>query len=224
MKVQPQKSSVSILSDSRLVRETIAERLKTEQEVDFVAAVGSLHQLLRRLNGRALDVLVVHAGIDGIHGDQLVWEIKALLPATALIVLGYRQSERDLVRWIEAGAMAYLEQDAPYAELLATIRGVAQGRPTCSVSLLTLVIERLGELRLQASQADRPATVGALTDREREVATLLPAGLLDKEIGGLLGIKQSTVKTHVRRVLKKLDAPRRRNVLGKLGERGAGGL
>ena len=110
--------SVSILSHSRLFRETIAAWLKLQEEIRWVVTAGSTHQLLLRLDGRAADVLLAHTRIDGVLGAELVWDAKTLLSATHLIVLGFRQSEQDLVRWIEAGAMAYFEQDASPVELL----------------------------------------------------------------------------------------------------------
>ncbi|MGA2253920.1 MAG: hypothetical protein ABSG53_04600 [Thermoguttaceae bacterium] len=65
-----------------------------------------MHRLLKRLNGGAADVLVAHTSIDSALGTELIWDAKTLLPATHLIVLGFRQSEQDLVRWIEAGPAA----------------------------------------------------------------------------------------------------------------------
>jgi DNA-binding NarL/FixJ family response regulator len=183
------KTSVSILSHSRLFRETIAAWLKLQDQIRWVATAGSVHQLLDRLNGRATDVLLAHARIDGVLGTELVWDAKTLLPATHLIVLGFRQSEQDLVRWIEAGAMAYLEHDASPAELLETIRDVSRGRPGCSMSLLTRAIEGLGHMTCKAAQSDGPPRAEPISDRELEIAIRLPSGLLNEPIGRQLGIK-----------------------------------
>ena len=64
----------------------------------WVAAAGSMHQLLQRLKGRTPDILLAYTHIDGVLGSELVWDAKTLLPATRLVVLGFRQSEQDLVR------------------------------------------------------------------------------------------------------------------------------
>ncbi len=189
------KTSVSILSDSSLFRETIAAWLRYREEFHLLAAAGSMHQLRQRLNGHATDVLLAHTSIKGVLGAELLWDTKTLLPATNLIVLGFRRNEQDLVRWIEAGAMAYLEQDATSAELLETIRGVARGGPRCSISLLTRVIDRFGRMTCKAAHFGGRPAAELFSDRELELAIplpagLLPPGLLNEQIGRQLGIKR----------------------------------
>ena len=183
------QTSVSILSHSRLFRETIAAWLDLQDEIQWVVAAGSTHQLLERLDGRAADVLLAHTRIDGVLGAELVWDAKTLLSATHLIVLGFRQSEQDLVRWIEAGAMAYLEQDASPVELLEVIRDVARGRPRCSMSRLTRVIGRLSRMTCKAALVEGRPTAQPLGDRELETALRLPPGLRGEQLGRQLGLK-----------------------------------
>jgi CheY-like chemotaxis protein len=125
------KTSVAVLSDSRLFRETIAARLKSQEEIDLVADADSTHQLRQRINGSPARVLLVHTAIDSALGSELLSDAKTLLPATCLIALAFRQSEQDLDRWIHAGAMAYLDQDVSSLELLETIRKVARKRRGC---------------------------------------------------------------------------------------------
>lgn len=161
------KTSVSFLSHSRLFRETIAARLKLEEEIQFVAAAGSIHQLRQHLSGRPLDIVLVHTNIDGVLGRELACDAKILLPAAHLIVLAFRRSKQDLVRWVEAGATAYLEQEASILELLTTIRDIAQGgHPRCSISLLTRVVE---PHRQMTHLNGRPGAE-LLSDRELEIA------------------------------------------------------
>jgi DNA-binding NarL/FixJ family response regulator len=171
------KTSVSFLSHSRLFRETIAARLKLEEGICFVAAAGSIHQLRRHLNGRPLDIVLVHTNIDGVLGRELACDAKSLLPATHLIVLAFRRSKQDLARWVEAGAMAYLEQEASTVELLATIRDIAQGgHPRCSMSLLARIVEPHRQMTLVHG---RPGAE-LLSDHELEIAIRQPSGLANK--------------------------------------------
>jgi DNA-binding NarL/FixJ family response regulator len=177
------KTPVSILSYSRLFRETIAAWLRLQDHIPWVATAGSVLQLLHRLEGRAANVLLAHTRIDGALGRELVWDAKTLMPSAHLIVLGFRQSEQDLVRWIEAGAMAYVEHDASPGELLQTIRDVAQGCPRCSLSPFTRVIGRYRQITCKAAHLDGRPTAEPLCDRELESAVLLPAALPKGQIG-----------------------------------------
>ena len=162
-----------MLSDSRLFRETIAARLKFESGIHLVATAGSIHKLWRRLDGRVADMALVHTRIDGVLGRELLWDAKTLLPATHLIVLGFRRSRQDLLRWVEAGATAYLEQEASSGELLATIHGVARGmHPKCSMALLTHVVE----YRRRMTHLSGRSCTESLCDRDLETAIRRPSG------------------------------------------------
>jgi DNA-binding NarL/FixJ family response regulator len=128
------KTSVSILSDSRLFREAIGAWLKRQEEIHWVAVAGTMQQLLQRLGGRAADVLLVHAKPDGILGRHLAFDVRTLLPAARLIVLQSQRGAQDLDPWREAGAMDYLQHDSSPAQLMESIRDAAGGCPSSSVA------------------------------------------------------------------------------------------
>lgn len=151
------KSSVSILSDSRLFRETTRAWLVRRKEIHCVATAASIRQLQRRLGGRAMDVLLAHARIDGILGTELLYEVRTLLPATRLIVLESRRSENDLVRWIEAGAADYLQQDSTRGDLLRSIRAAASGCPSCAACRHMRVHGAAGPATWKAGRSDGPS-------------------------------------------------------------------
>ena len=85
-------------------------------------------------------MLVAHSQSNGALEAELLWDVKARMPATRLILLG----KQDMVRAVDAGAMACLDQDASPAELLETIRDVSRGCPGCSMSLLTRLVGSSG--------------------------------------------------------------------------------
>ena len=152
------KTPVAILSRSRLFRETCAAWLRLQREISTVAVAGSMHQLLKRLDGCAAPVLLAHGRFDGLLGAEIAWDVKTLLPAAHLVVLGDHRSDADLARWIDAGAMAYLEHDASPGELLQTISDVVRGCPRCSLASVTRVIGRRGQETCKAGQSGgRPA-------------------------------------------------------------------
>ena len=126
------KTSVSILSDSRLFRETTRAWLARRNEIHWVATARSIQQLQQRLRGRATDVLLAYARTDGALGTELLYEVRTLLPATRLIVLESRRSEQELLRWIEAGAADDLQQNSSPGDLLRSICGAASSCPSCA--------------------------------------------------------------------------------------------
>jgi DNA-binding NarL/FixJ family response regulator len=181
-KVKANKTSVSILSDSRLFRETTRAWLARRKEIHWVATAGSIRQLQQRLGGRATDVLLAHAPIDGALGTELLYEVRTLLPATRLIVLESRRSEQDLVRWIEAGAADYLQQNSTSGDLLQSIRAAASGCPSCAVCQHTRVFGAATPTTWKASRSDGPSRAQTLGDNELDTALRIPAGLLRQSL------------------------------------------
>jgi DNA-binding NarL/FixJ family response regulator len=139
--------AVSILSESRLLREALAVRLSLDQQAQFVftAAASNVHGLLVQLRGCPLDVLLVHADTEAFSGG-VIWEIKSLLPAARVIALGFQGNDAETLRWFEAGALAYLPCAASYASLRETICAAAAGCPTYSREVLLGVARRMRTL------------------------------------------------------------------------------
>jgi DNA-binding NarL/FixJ family response regulator len=184
------KTSVSVISDSRLFRETIRSWLQRHQDIQCVAAAGSLQSLRQPLAVRATEVLLVRARVDGVLARELAYEMRTLLPATRLIVMQSQEGEPDLVRWIEAGAADYLHHDASPAELLQSIRNAARGCPRCSMSWRTRVIGPSGEKTYKAAYfGASSATAKPVVVRELDTALRLHSGLTHKATAAQCGIK-----------------------------------
>jgi DNA-binding NarL/FixJ family response regulator len=184
------KTSVSVISDSRLFRETICSWLKRHQDIQCVAAAGGLQHLRQRPEVRAAEVLLVRARIDGVLGRELAYEMRTLLPSMRLIVVQSHDGEHDLVRWIEAGAVDYLHHSASPAELLQSIRDSARGCPRCSMSLHTRVIRASSETTYKVVHLEGSSgTAKPVLVRELDSALRLQLSLTYKATAGQSGIK-----------------------------------
>jgi len=179
---EPTKISVSILSDSRLFRESVAAWLKRRREIDCAVAAGSVQHLLGRLAGRTADVLLAHANVEGVLGRELLYGLRTLLPSARLVVLESRRDGQDLVHWIGAGAAVYLEQDVAADELLQAIVDVARGCP-CAASRYTRVIGPKGRTTCRAAHAGGRTTAEPLDEGALEAAVLLSARLRQRRSG-----------------------------------------
>jgi DNA-binding NarL/FixJ family response regulator len=105
---------------------------------------------------------------------------------------------------IKAGASGFLLKDVPPAELLTAIRAVHSGDAVVAPSTTRRLLDRFAPM-LPASDAPPPPSLAGLTDREREVLILIAQGLSNAEIAGRLVLSEATVKTHVGRILMKLE-------------------
>jgi DNA-binding NarL/FixJ family response regulator len=133
--------------------------------------------------------------------------VKACSEATRIVILTVSEQERDLLDAVAAGACGYLTKSTPGDELREALKRAAAGEPVFSPHLAMLV---LGEFRRMAKQA---TGTDPLTDREREVLSLVARGYPYKEVGAQLHIAAKTVENHVRNILDKLHLERRQELV-----------
>jgi DNA-binding NarL/FixJ family response regulator len=144
--------------------------------------------------------------VDGITATRRITADPALA-AVKVVVLTTFDDDESVLAALRAGACGFLVKDVEPAELLRGIRAVASGDALLSPSVTKALI---GAFTAQATETSIPAgataAVAALTDREREIVTLVAAGLSNDEIAARLVVSPLTVKTHVSRAMIKLAA------------------
>ena len=202
---------VSILSDSRILRDAISSRLLLEDGIELLGAAGSVRDLLQSGLADSAEVVLIHPTSDPADAAQMTWELKRLLPSIRVVVAGCRPGESDAVRAIEAGASACLEYGtANFVDLVDAVRAAAEGRATGpSLEILVEIGRRINSLSEMPAQSSPE-----LSDREAQVVRLIAVGLANKQIARRLGIKLSTAKNHVHSVLRKMNVKRRRDLIG----------
>jgi len=199
---------VAILAEAGLFRQALSSRLALEAEMQVASTAATIYDLVLRARGRPMDVLLVSMGMPAGLAAEILFEMKLLLPATRIVVLGGAPDEREAVRWLEAGVFAWLGHEASYDRLLETIVAVAQGRSFCPLEMVTDVALRIARLGQRTRDA-RMSPEEPLTERESDVIQLVRLGLSTKAMARRLGLRPATIKSHVSRVLRKLGAARR---------------
>ena len=147
----------------------------------------------------ALMDIVFKGPMDGIEATR---RIKAISPATKVVIMTAHDEERLLVEAVEAGAAGFLGKDEAVDEVLAAARAAAEGEVLIDPATLTRLLHQVAKER--EARKDALALLDELTDREREVLQLLAEGTRNDEIAQKLFISPQTVQTHVRNILAKL--------------------
>jgi len=204
--------SIMVLSSDRIFADAL--RLVLSGEVD-------LRVVAPQVLGDGADAETMLAEVDVILIDATA-DRGAALAATAfmrercesadLLVLGLGREDESLLDFVQAGATGYVLQDASPAKLIEAIRGLHADQTFCSPRIVAAALARITALSSAPKQAAAPAHP-TLTDREREILTLMEKGLGNKEIGHALDITVQTVKNHVHHVLEKLSVHRRREAV-----------
>ena len=196
---------VALADDQTLVRAGFRSILEGEDDIEIVAEAGNGEQVVQVATDLRPDVVLMDIRMPVLDGLEATRRIMSnpRLEAVRVVILTTFDLDDYVYGAIKAGASGFLVKDTEPRELIHGVRVVARGD-----ALLAPTVTR----RLIAEFASRIATppptarLSALTDREREVLALVAAGLSNEEIAGRLVLSPATAKTHVSRILAKVGA------------------
>jgi DNA-binding NarL/FixJ family response regulator len=196
--------TVMLVDDQDLLRAGMAMVLGTQPGLRVVGEAADGLAAVERDAQLRPDVVLMDVRMPGIDGIEATRRIVAARPEARVLVLTTFDLDEYAFGGLNAGASGFLLKDAPPAELVAAIRTVAAGdaivSPRVTRAMLDLYRGRLPD----PSGATRASSTDALSEREKEVLVAIGRGLSNAEIAQELFLSESTVKTHVGRVLAKL--------------------
>ncbi|MFJ6047497.1 response regulator [Streptomyces sp. NPDC092307] len=176
-------------------------------DMAVVGQAGDGREAVRLARTERADVVVMDIrmpGTDGIEATRLIASTEDLAGVKVLVLTTY-DTDENVVEALRSGASGFLVKDTRPAELLAAIRTVAGGESLLSPGPTARLIARV--LRTPGTPprtSPAPAALDPLSDREREVLTLVARGLNNTEIADALALSPLTAKTHVSRIMGKL--------------------
>jgi DNA-binding NarL/FixJ family response regulator len=197
--------SVVIVDDEQLVRSGFAALLASDPEITVVGTAGDGDAALAVIRRERPDVVLMDIRMPGRDGVSATAAITAdpTLSGTRIIVLTTFDLDEYVHAALRSGASGFLLKDAQPAELLAAVHLVAQGESVLAPALVRRLIAAYVKT---PAIARKPAWLDSLTPREVEVLVAVGRGLSNAEIGAELYMSAATAKTHVGRLLTKLDS------------------
>ena len=199
---------VAIVDDQALVRAGFRMVLEAEAGIDVVGEAVDGRTAIELADAHDIDVMLVDVRMPGVDGIAATEAIAASARPTRVIVLTTFDLDEYAFAALRAGASGFLLKDVRPAELTAAIRTVHGGEAALAPRVIRRMIE-LFAADLPAKDGDRAPSTGefdALTPREREVLVSVAQGRSNPEIAEAFFLSESTVKTHVGRLLQKLGA------------------
>ncbi|MBP2340021.1 DNA-binding NarL/FixJ family response regulator [Saccharothrix coeruleofusca] len=195
---------VVLADDQALVRAGFRLLLDTEDGFEVVGEAGDGARAVELAREHRPDVVVMDIRMPGVDGLAATRRICAELPGVRVLVLTTFDVDEYVFEALRGGASGFLLKDTDPVELLRALRVVAAGEALLVPSVTRRLIEDFAA-RPEHRRPD-PAALGELTAREREVMALVAGGLSNDEIAGHLVISPATARTHVSRVMTKLGA------------------
>jgi len=151
------------------------------------------------------DVVLTDINLPGRSGIEVIIQLKNLHPEMQFMMLTVYEDDDKIFRALEAGATGYLLKSTPPAKIVDAIRELHEGGSPMSAQIARRVVEHMHQVRMSGDNAyENP-----LSEREKEVLSLLREGLLYKQIADHLHISEYTVKTHCRHIYEKLHVTTR---------------
>lgn len=200
---------VLLVDDEALIRSGMRLLLDGAEGVEIVAEAANGHEALQQVTEFDPDVVLLDLRMPGMDGFECAEELLHRNPERTVLILTTFDADETVLRALEIGVSGFLLKDTPPAELVSAVRQAATGTPVLSPSVTRQLIRQSTATRRDEGQDQARLRLNALTEREREIAVAVARGLSNQQISGQHYISMATVKTHVARVLTKLQAENR---------------
>jgi DNA-binding NarL/FixJ family response regulator len=198
----PDPIRVLIADDQQLLRAGFRVILESEPDIEVVGEAADGIEAVDLVGSTRPDVVLMDIRMPRLDGLSATERLMTLPEPPRVVVLTTFDQNEYVVRALRAGAYGFLLKDAPASRLIAAIRAAASGEALIEPSITRRLIEQFTAPDIEPTGV--PPAMRSLTDRELQVLRLMARGLSNAEIGEEMVIAETTVKTHVARVLTKL--------------------
>jgi len=189
---------VFLVDDHLVVRAGLRALLNTQPDVEVVGEASSGEEAATAIPSASPDLVMMDLDMGtGMHGAEAIKRLRSDGVDVPVLVFTTYDTDADVVRAVDAGAIGYLLKDSTPDEIFGAVRGAVAGRSVLSPTVASRLVQ----------QMQRPQE--ALTARESELLSLLAEGMTNRELGKALFISEATVKTHLGHIYAKLGVDNR---------------
>ena len=201
-----EKIKVMIVDDHPLLRVGVASIVNARSDMTVMAQTGTGEEAVALFSQHRPDVTLMDLRLPKMSGVDAILAIRARFPMARFVVLTTYEGDEDIHRALEAGAKGYIIKGMPYQTLIEALLRVHGGGRFLPPPVARALASRMPD--------------SDLSSREQEVLRHLVEGMSNKEIAGLLGITEATVKCHVSTILMRLNVSDRTQAVVTALQRG----
>ncbi|NEB74958.1 response regulator transcription factor [Streptomyces sp. SID14478] len=196
---------VMLVDDQVLLRTGFRMVLAAQPDMEVVAEAGDGVEALEVLRATSVDVVLMDVRMPKLDGVETTRRVCADPNPPKVLILTTFDLDEYAFSGLKAGASGFMLKDVPPGELLTAIRSVHSGDAVVAPSTTRRLLDRFAPMLPSGTKEPQHKQLERLTEREREVMILVAQGLSNGEIAAHLVLSEATVKTHVGRILTKLD-------------------
>jgi DNA-binding NarL/FixJ family response regulator len=194
---------VLIADDEDLMRAGLVELLTADPDIEVVGQASTGREAVEQVRRLAPDVVLMDVRMPDLDGVAATMQLAQSSPTTRVLMLTTFEQDDYVFGALRAGASGFLLKRTRPEDLIAAVHTIAAGDSLLSPSVTRRVIDRMA--KQPTPDLSNRAKVDDLTARELEVLELVARGLSNREIAAALVVEESTIRTHVKRILMKLD-------------------
>lgn len=195
---------IAVVEDNAVTRETLKLLLSGESMIETVTTYGSAEEFLDVLSTEKADILLVDLDLPGMHGTELIQQVKQAVPSPEIMVYTIFEDRETVFAAIKAGAAGYILKGSSPRELIESLQNLHAGGAPMSPKIARKVIQEFH----QAVEEDNPLSL-----KESAIVRCIEQGLTYREIADRFCISPHTVHTHIKNIYEKLQAKSRREAL-----------
>jgi DNA-binding NarL/FixJ family response regulator len=193
---------VLIADDDDLMRAGLVELLTADPDIEIAGQASTGREAVERTCRLAPEVVLMDVRMPDLDGIAATRELARAAPGAKVLILTTFEQDDYIFGALRAGASGFLLKRTRPEELIAAVHAIAAGDSLLSPSVTRRVIDRMAQQ--PTPELSGHARLDGLTPREREVLGLIARGLSNREIATALVVEESTIRTHVKRILMKL--------------------
>jgi DNA-binding NarL/FixJ family response regulator len=201
---------VIIIEDNELLRDSLKEAINKSSDINCNYTFSSGEAALDFIEKEELvpDIILLDIGLPGMNGIELIPELKRLTPSSKIIIITVHDDDENVFNAICAGASGYLLKDLSSDKIVASINEVMNGGAPMNSHIAKKVLNMFRSQNIKSDGYD-------LSEREKEILSLLVEGLSKKQIAEKKFLSHHTVDSHIRNIYVKLEVHTRGSAVSK---------
>jgi DNA-binding NarL/FixJ family response regulator len=207
-KQPPSPTRVYVMAENRLLRETLVRLFRKRSEISIVGDTCRSDSAIEAIASAKTDLLLLDCFDAKSTSDDWLTDLQESVPDIKIVLFGMDEDADVFLRAVRRGIAGYVLKNASATDLLDAVRTVAQGEASCPPKFCKVLFKTLADGTTEEKD-ERGISQFELTQRQRQLMSLVAMGLSNKEIAANLNLSEFTVKNHIYRVMKQVDAQSR---------------